>query len=304
MFDLGERIFFMADGGGAGAGAAAGGGGEGGFAGVTGQDAAGQEGRGADSTAQGDGAQQPTVPDAKARKAEFQRLIREVYPEEYKEHNQKIIQNRLKSSKAAEEQLAALGPALQLLHRQYGTQDTASLVQAITGDDHWYEAEAQKRGMDTQTFKLFDQQEQTINAMRQQQANQQAMQEQAQQVMKWRNQETELRELYPDFNLDAEIEENQEFYNLLRNGISVRHAYETIHMDEIMGQTVAGAVQRTAQRTMDTIRANGLRPQENGAGKVPAQPARMAVKDFTPEKMREIERRVMAGEIITPDKLG
>ncbi|MBP3649182.1 MAG: hypothetical protein J6K73_05320 [Clostridia bacterium] len=303
MFDFWARIHFMADGGGAGAGAAAGGG-EGGSTGADGQAAAGENGRGADFSAQGDGAQQPTVPDAKARKAEFQRLIREVYPEEYKEHSQKIIQNRLRSSKAAEEQLEALGPALQLLHRQYGTEDVNALAQAITGDDRWYEAEAQKRGMDTKTFMLFDRQEQTINAMRQQQANQQAMQEQAQQVMKWRNQETELRELYPDFNLDAEIEENQEFYNLLRNGISVRHAYETIHMDEIMGQTVAGAVQRTAQRTMDTIRANGLRPQENGAGKVPAQPARMAVKDFTPEKMREIERRVMAGEIITPDKLG
>lgn len=304
MFDFGERIFFMADGGGAGAGAAAGGGGEGGFAGVTGQDAAGQEGRGADSTAQGDGAQQPTVPDAKARKAEFQRLIREVYPEEYKEHNQKIIQNRLKSSKAAEEQLAALGPALQLLHRQYGTQDTASLVQAITGDDHWYEAEAQKRGMDTQTFRLLDQQEQTIRYMQAQQQAQQEQQEQARQVMKWRNEESALRELYPDFNLDAEIEENQEFYNLLRNGISVRHAYETIHMDEIMGQTVAGAVQRTAQRTMDTIRANGMRPQENGAGKTPAKPVKLTVSQLTPQQMRDIERRLARGEVITPDKIG
>lgn len=304
MWYFRNRIYFMADGGSAGAGAAAGGGGEGGFAGVTGQDAAGQEGRGADATAQGDGAQQPTVPDAKARKAEFQRLIREVYPEEYKEHNQKIIQNRLKSSKAAEEQLAALGPALQLLHRQYGTQDTASLVQAITGDDHWYEAEAQKRGMDTQTFRLLDQQEQTIRNMQAQQQAQQEQQEQARQVMKWRNEESALRELYPDFNLDAEIEENQEFYNLLRNGISVRHAYETIHMDEIMGQTVAGAVQRTAQRTMDTIRANGMRPQENGAGKTPAKPVKMTVSQLTPQQMRDIERRLARGEVITPDKIG
>lgn len=300
MLEIKARIFFMADGGGAGAGAAAGGGGEGGFAGVTGQDAAGQEGRGAESSAQGDNTQQPPVPDAKARKAEFQRLIREVYPEEYKEHNQKIIQNRLKSSKAAEEQLAALGPALQLLHRQYGTQDTASLVQAITGDDHWYEAEAQKRGMDTQTFRLFDQQEQTINAMRQQQA----MQEQARQVMKWRDEENAVRELYPDFNLDDEIENDKEFYELLKRGVSVRHAYETLHLDEIMGQTVAGAVQRTAQRTLDTIRANGMRPQENGAGKTPAKPVKLTVSQLTPQQMRDIERRLARGEVITPDKIG
>lgn len=304
MWYFRNRIYFMADGGSAGAGAAAGGGGEGGFAGVMGQDAAGQAGRGAEGTAQSEETQQPTVPDAKARKAEFQRLIREVYPEEYKEHNQKIIQNRLKNSKAAEEQLAALGPALQLLHRQYGTQDTASLVQAITGDDHWYEAEAQKRGMDTQTFRLLDQQEQTIRNMQAQQQAQQEQQEQARQVMKWRNEESALRELYPDFNLDAEIEENQEFYNLLRNGISVRHAYETIHMDEIMGQTVAGAVQRTAQRTMDTIRANGMRPQENGAGKTPAKPVKLTVSQLTPQQMRDIERRLARGEVITPDKIG
>ncbi|MBE5803320.1 MAG: hypothetical protein E7316_02295 [Clostridiales bacterium] len=304
MFDFMERIFLMADGGGGdGAGAASSDGG-GGFAGVTGQDAAGQDGRGADASAQGDDTQQPTVPDAKARKAAFQKLIREEYPEEFKEHNQKIIQNRLKGAKVAEERLANLEPALKLLQRQYGTEDPAALAAAITGDTRWYEAEAQRRGMDTQTFMLLDQKEQALQAMRQQQAEQQERQEQAKMVMKWRGEEAALREIYPNFDLNAEMEENKEFFNLLKNGISVRHAYETLHMDEIMGQTVAGAVQRTAQRTMDTIRANGMRPQENGAGKTPAKPVKLTVSQLTPQQMRDIERRLARGEVITPDKLG
>lgn len=301
MFDFWARICFMPDGG---ADGGAAGGGEGGFTGVDGQDAAGNEGRGAEGAAQGDNANNPTVPDAKARKAEFARLIREVYPDEYKEHTQKMIQGRLKSSKAAEEKLAALEPALALLKRQYGKEDLAELAAAVTGDDHWYEAEAQRRGMDTQTLKLLEQQEQTINAFRQEQQAQHEQREKAQQVMKWRNEETALRDIYPSFSLDEEIEGNEEFFNLLRNGISVRHAYETIHMDEIMGQTVAGAVQRTAQRTMDSIRANGMRPAENGAGKTPAKHVRTSVKDLTPEQMRAIEKRLMAGETITPDKIG
>lgn len=299
MFDFMEQIFLRADGG-DGTNAA----GMEGSAGVMGQDAAGQDGRAAADAAGGADAQSQTVPDAKARKAAFERLIREEYAEEFKEKSQRMIQNRLRGSRAAEERLTALEPALQLMQRRYGTDDPAALVQAMTDDDRWYELEAQKRGMDVETYKLMDQQEMMIERMRQQQEMQNQQREKAEQVMKWRSQEAQLREIYPDFSLDEEMENEPEFFNLLKNGISVRHAYETIHMDDIMGQTVLGAVKRTAQRTMDTIRANGMRPTENGAGKAPGKPGRMAVKDFTPQQMRDIERRVKRGEVITADKLG
>lgn len=299
-----ERIFFLADGGaGAGAGAAAGDG-EGSGTGAQGQDAAGNDGRGAEGSAQGENAQNPTVPDAKARKAAFEKLIREEYAEEFKEKSQRMMQHRLRGAKAAEDRLASLEPALQLMQRRYGTDDPDALVKAMTGDDSWYEAEAQKRGMDVETYRLLDNQQMAIERMQQQSAMERQKMEQAQQVMKWRGEEAELQQLYPGFDLDAEMEDNPEFFNLLKNGISVRHAFEVIHMDDIMGQTVAGAVQRTAQRTMDTIRANGMRPQENGAGKNPAKPVKLAVSNFTREQMRDIERRVMNGEVITPDKLG
>ena len=44
------------------------------------------------------------------------------------------------------------------------------------------------------------------------------------------------------------------------------HAYKVLHMDELMQGTLAGAVQRTQQRTLETIAARGMRPAENGVG--------------------------------------
>lgn len=293
-----NMVFWMADGG-DGAGGAAGDGISGTDAGDIGQDAAGQD-EGAEAPQES-----PTVPDAKARKAAYNKLIRGEYKQENQAQIDKILRGRLQEGNAAKEQLAKLSDSLALLHKHYGTQDLDALTAAITGDDRYYEAEAMKRGMDVDQYKLFAQQEARINAYAEAEAQARLQEEKSRQVMQWRQQEAALKQQYPDFDLDAEMEASDgELFRMLERGISLDHAYKVLHMDEIMLGTIAGAVQRTEKRVTDTIRANGMRPDENGAGKLPARRMGTPISKLTSKQMEALERRAARGEIITPDKFG
>ena len=295
--------------GGAGAGASAGGEGAGGASGqdaATGagdQAAADRNGRGAEKNAQGDKPGQ-TVPDKKERKAAFEKLIREDYADLFQEKTKSIIQKRMEGANAAKEQLGKLEPALKLLKQKYGTDDLDALAAAISNDDQYYEAEAAKRGMPVEMYKEVARRDETIARYQEQQREAEEQRERAQQVMAWRQQEAELKEIFPDFDLETEMElSGGELFQMLKNGVSLKTAYQALHMDGIMEGTIAGAVKRTAQRTVETIRANGMRPTENGAGKEPGKHVAADLSKLTPQKMRELERRAARGELITPDKI-
>ena len=293
------QVFLMADGG-DGAGGAGDASGAGADTGVTGQDAAGQ-GEGAENAP----AESPTVPDAKARKAAYEKLIRGEYKDLDDARVQRIVQSRLKDGNAAKETLNKLDAPLRLLQKHYGVENLDALAQAITGDDRYYEEEAQKRGMDTEHYKLFAQQEAQLQAYREAEQQARQQQEKTQQVIHWREEEAALKQQYPDFDLDAEMEASDgELFRMLDRGISLEHAYKVLHMDDIMMGTIAGAVQRTAQRVTDSIRANGMRPEENGAGKSPARQVGVPVSKLTKAQMDALERRAARGETITPDKFG
>lgn len=51
-------------------------------------------------------------------------------------------------------------------------------------------------------------------------------------VRDWKEQAVLLKRIYPGFDLDQEVR-NPEFLAMLRAGLSVRRAYEVLHLDEI-----------------------------------------------------------------------
>ena len=198
--------------------------------------------------------------------------------------------------------MGGVQPALKVLEKAYGTEDLDALAQAIQNDDHYYEDEAMKRGMDVETYKALQQKDAQLEAYREQQEALRVQQEQAQQVMQWRQEEAKLKETFPDFDLDAEIEQSTgELFEMLRRGIPLQHAFQVLHFDEIVGGSLAEAYQRGAKRTQESIRANGMRPQENGAGVNPGQKAKVDVNRLSKAQVAEIERRVARGETITPE---
>ncbi len=281
------------DGGAAGEGAGSQGTGEGQEAG---QDAAAQE--------TGREEEHPTARDEeKERRAAWRQTVKD-NRDLYSADVQEIVQKRLGKYKTMEADMETMRPMLDMLQRRYGVQSMQELANAVMQDNSLYEAEAARRGMDVETYKLLEQTNAENARLRAQQEAYAQQQAQAEKVSRWRQEEAELKKSIPDFDLDAEMEASGgELFNLLDRGISLDHAYKVLHLDDMLQTTIAGAVNATRQRTLEDVRARGSRARENGAGMSAEKPVKVDIGRMSRAKMEELERRAARGEIITPEKM-
>ncbi len=233
------------------------------------------------------------------RNAEFEALIKGEYKAEYDARVQDTVQKRLKSTKDTVDKFNALSPTLELLARKYGVDagDIEALNRAIEEDDSYYEQEALERGMTVQQLKEFKRIERE-NAELKARDDEQKRQEEGQRLYaSWMQQADETKQVYPSFDLRAEMQ-NPRFLDLLRSNIDVRTAYEVIHKDDI----IRGAMQFTAQTVESKIArkvaSGGARPSENGMSSQSAAVVKSDVSQLSKEDRAEIIRRVQRGEKI------
>ena len=296
-----------------GAGGAAGGtGGDGGTAqgqGVTGAAALPQT-KGAKNNPLAEvkyGIQEDAAPAAEVQKpteapdlnAEFEKLIKGQYKEQYDSRVQDTIQKRLKSSKETVDKYNALTPTLELLAKKYGVDatDVAALTKAIEEDDSFFEEEALAKGVTVQQLKEYRKMERENADLRRQMQEQQTKENANKLYAGWMTQAEEAKKVYPSFDLKTEMN-NPKFLELLRSNIDVRTAYEVMHKDEI----ISGAMQFTAktveQKIANKIAANGSRPSENGMRSQSAAVVKSDVSQLSKADRAEIIRRVQRGEKI------
>ena len=297
-----------------GAGGAAGGtGGDGGTAqgqGVTGAAALPQT-KGAKNNPLAEvkyGIQEDAAPAAEVQKpteaqtdlnAEFEKLIKGQYKEQYDSRVQDTIQKRLKSSKETVDKYNALTPTLELLAKKYGVDatDIESLNKAIEEDDSFFEEEALAKGLTVQQLKEYRKMERENANLKAQMQEQQTKENANKLYAGWMNQAEEAKKVYPSFDLKTEMN-NPKFLELLRSNVDVRTAYEVIHKDEI----ISGAMQFTAktveQKIANKIAANGSRPSENGMRSQSAAVVKSDVSQLSKADRAEIIRRVQRGEKI------
>lgn len=243
-----------------------------------------------------------TASTADERKAAFENLINGEYKAEFGDRVQQLINRRFKETKQQEERLTALQPVLDALGSKYGvdTGDLDKLMAAIEEDDSYYQDEADRQGVTVQQLKQMRKME-SENAELRAAIEQRQRQEQAANVYaKWEQDAQTVQQLYGNFDLRAECqnpETGRNFVRLLQNGVDVRTAYEVIHKDELLSGAIGYAVQSTQKRTMDNIRARGMRPQENGAGgSIATQIVKSDPSKWTKADRAEVARRVMRGE--------
>jgi len=113
----------------------------------------------------------------------------------------------------------------------------------------------------------------------------------------WLNDAAKVKEKFPDFDLETEIQ-NPHFMGMLERGIDVEHAYKVLHFDELMQDNVSRAMRSSAKATADTIAARGNRPKENG-GNSSAIVYKTDVSKLSKAERAEIARRVARGETIS-----
>ena len=239
------------------------------------------------------GAKRPDNP--QEREAAFKDIIRGEYKDLYTKEVQGIIDRRFKQTKQLEQFQTDVNPLISMLSTKYGTNDIAQLIKAIEDDNGMWEAAADAEGLTVEQYKA-KQKLANENAQFRRMMEVQAKQQQAHaQYQQWLEDAEGVKESYPNFDLQAESE-NPDFINLLARGVPMKHAYEVIHMDDIK----MGVATATQQAVAADVRANGMRPSENGAAQVNG----VVTGKVNPSKMSKADRadmirRAQRGETIT-----
>ena len=155
--------------------------------------------------------------------------------------------------------------------------------------------------MSVEQYKQFQKLQRDNAALLKEQQRRQGQEAAERQMRLWAEQEQEVRKTYPSFDLSAELQ-NEQFRFLITNAkspVSLQHAYEVVHMDEIKAGIAQMQAKATEKQVVDSIRAKGARPAENGTSSQSAFTVKDDVGKLSSKDMAEINRRVMRGERIS-----
>lgn len=230
--------------------------------------------------------------------ADFEALIKGKYKAQYDARFQQGINARHKDYMQNKQQLESLNPMLDMLKEKYGVSDVSELQKAIMDDDSYYEQEAMDRGMTVEQLKYMKQMERENKAYkaREQESIQEQMQREK--IEGWLRQEAQFKQKAPDFSLREELA-NPEFERLLAAGVNVETAFNVIHQDEIMSGAMNYTAKKAVEKTVNDIKARGMRPSENGLGTTAAEQKRKTVGEMTGEEILEMANKAKRGEKIS-----
>lgn len=224
---------------------------------------------------------------------------------EYNTMVQSIVNARLRSAKAAEENLSKLAPAIDLLTKRYGLDaqnlDYDALNSAIYDDDSYYEDDSLMTGDDIETAKANVQTQ--LDDARAQRLQEMTLQQQMfdQHIRSLEAQAEELKKTFPSFDLRKELE-NPTFTRMTapNSGLTLADAYFAVHRNEIMSSYGALTAQQTAQKLSKSIAANGRRPSEAGTtGQAPSVTS-FDYRSASKEQREALKKRIRSGEKIYP----
>ena len=230
--------------------------------------------------------------------ADFEALIKGKYKAQYDARFQQGINARHKDYMQNKQQLESLNPMLDMLKEKYGVSDVKDLQKAIMDDDSYYEEEAMERGLTVEQLKYMKQMERENKAYkaREQESIQEQMQREK--IEGWLRQEAQFKQKAPDFSLREELA-NPEFERLLAAGVNVETAFNVIHQDEIMSGAMDYTAKKAVEKTVNDIKARGMRPSENGLGTTATEPKRKTVGEMTGEEILEMANKAKKGEKIS-----
>lgn len=264
-----------------------------------------QNGNEEDRPAAGD--QQESLKEEKTtRETQKERLerYRELMDGEFKDIHQKetqrMINRRFKETKDLQEKLESYQPILDNLMDRYGIRDgdITKLQEAVDHDRRYLEEAAEDAGMTVEQYAEFRKLQRENDQFKQMQLRRQADESAKMQVRQWVQEAEELKQDYPDFDLDAFVNDPQNV-EYLRHHVPMRMIYEFANREAIQANVAAHAAQQTEKNVVEGIRAKGQRPKENGSVTQPGVIVKTNVDELTNEDIDRIIRLVQQGEKIS-----
>jgi len=211
------------------------------------------------------------------------------------------IQDRFRNQADLQAQVDSITNDLSPLFQNYGLNagDFEGLKNAIANDDAFYQAGAEKAGLDIQHYKEMLKLKADSERLNKINEAYQKEQERQAKFQEWEADAAELQQAFPGFDLGLEIQNNEQFAQLIDNGVDVRTAFLTSHMDEILNGTKAYEQMTATQNVVNTIQKRASRPMEGALSHAPAIQRKTDPSSLSNEDLDEINRRVARGETIS-----
>lgn len=228
----------------------------------------------------------------------------ETYINSHKEEADKWFSDRFQDTfnkryAPIKKQLNAQSGIMEMLATKYGIEDVKD-VQAITKaleeDDMLYAERAEANGRSIDEQREWDKLERENRIYREQRQQMERSQQIQRQMEEWDHQSANLKQLFPDFNLDKELQ-NPDFEQALRSGLSMERAFYAVHGEEIFSGAMATTAQQVREATVQDMAARSKRPKENAMGSQASAKVSKDVHKLTKEERAEIARRSMGGAI-------
>lgn len=191
------------------------------------------------------------------------------YKDEHKAYMDKTIGDRLKKYKGLEEDYGKAKSTLEIVANKYGVNPNDEnflevLNQKIEADDSYYENYAMEHDISTDEARRIVTMERRLaqaDAEKEAQAKQEQMR---QQIMLLRQNAEKTKAQFPQFDLDAEMQ-NEKFRRLcaVNNG-DTTSAYMACHWNEIIPATMQMTARQAQEQTARAVASNKSRPIENG----------------------------------------
>lgn len=245
----------------------------------------------------------PPQPSPEERKAQYAKFKAD-FKDEYDAEVQGLVKERLKKSNdrlnAAKEFKSKSDKVFEALAVMYGldAKDYDGITRAVENDNSFYEEKAVAAGMDVNEYRKLQQMKRENEQLRQQNEDYVRQQQREQQYRTWIQQGQQTKEIYPNFDINAESQ-NPDFMRLLNSGVDVTTAFEVVHKNEIMTAGMRYAANQTAAKIRQNAGANAYRPTENGISEHAASSTTIDISKLSNEQMEEYIRRAKAGEKIT-----
>ncbi len=229
----------------------------------------------------------------------FEKMIRGEYKDQFASRTQSIINQRFKETKQLEAKSQKADALIEGLARRYGVNanDLDAIAKAAQTDESYTEKEARSRGLSVDEMRRVKALE-SENARLRSKDNARTARDAANKVYQtWLSDGEKLKTVYPDFDFKKEVQ-NPDFKKLLKSGVSVRKAYETSHLDTILGGAMQYTADQVAKGVVSRISDRASRPAENGTTPRAGAVVKPNVAGLSRADREEIERRVMRGERI------
>lgn len=211
------------------------------------------------------------------------------------------MQKRFKNQQDLQAQMDDMNEGLAPLYMNYGLEsgDFEGLRNAIAGDDSFYQNGAEKAGLTVDQYREKLKLQADSDRLRQITESYQREQQIQEMYQQAEADAEELRQVFPNFDLGYEMEENERFTNLLRSGVDVRSAYFATHADEIISGANSFAQTTARQNAARAIQQRASRPMESALNYTPAIERRSDPSTLTNADMDEIDRIVMNGGTVS-----